>query len=179
MHYALKIQGSWRCRSAFSYQAPFLWNNLPADIRQSGSTDAFKSKLKTHFFDLGLPSACGSGTTWRYLLSRLLDPHTLHILSFESDILSMQLVNGDFVVLFCTCNIYGMSVNPAGGILPLWLFLRFLPPSLLFFFPVKSFFSPHQHGKLFLTRIKGPRAEDVIHCTDCKAHWGDVIVVFG
>ena len=37
---------------AFSYRAPFLWNNLPADIRQSGSVDAFKSKLKTHFFDL-------------------------------------------------------------------------------------------------------------------------------
>ena len=35
-----------------SYRAPFLWNNLPADIRQSGSVDAFKSKLKTHFFDL-------------------------------------------------------------------------------------------------------------------------------
>ena len=39
------------CR-AFSYQAPFLWNNLPADIRQSGSGDAFKSKLKTPFFNL-------------------------------------------------------------------------------------------------------------------------------
>ena len=39
------------CR-AFSYQAPFLWNNLPADIRQSGSVDAFKSKLKTYLFDL-------------------------------------------------------------------------------------------------------------------------------
>ena len=39
------------CR-AFSYRAPFLWNNLQADIRQSGSADAFKSKLKIHFFKL-------------------------------------------------------------------------------------------------------------------------------
>ena len=39
------------CR-AFSFQAPFLWNNLLADIRQSGSVDTFKSKLKTHFFNL-------------------------------------------------------------------------------------------------------------------------------
>ena len=39
------------CR-ACSYRAPFLWNNLPPDIRQSGSIDAFKSKLKTHLFDL-------------------------------------------------------------------------------------------------------------------------------
>ena len=30
--------------------APLLWNNLPADIRQSGSTEGFKSKLKTYFF---------------------------------------------------------------------------------------------------------------------------------
>uniref|UniRef100_A0A671Y9A2 Reverse transcriptase domain-containing protein n=1 Tax=Sparus aurata TaxID=8175 RepID=A0A671Y9A2_SPAAU len=39
------------CR-AFSYRAAFLWNNLPADLRPAGSVDAFKSKLKTHFFDL-------------------------------------------------------------------------------------------------------------------------------
>ena len=38
------------CR-AFSYRAPLVWNNLPADIRQSGSTDAFKSKLNTYFID--------------------------------------------------------------------------------------------------------------------------------
>ena len=43
-----KKSAGWR---AFSYQAPFLWNNLLADIRQSGSVDYFKSKLKTHFFD--------------------------------------------------------------------------------------------------------------------------------
>ena len=37
---------------AFSYRAPFLWNNLPIDIRQSDSVEVFKSKLKTHLFAL-------------------------------------------------------------------------------------------------------------------------------
>ena len=31
--------------------APFLWNNLPADIRQPGSIEAFKSNLIMYFFD--------------------------------------------------------------------------------------------------------------------------------
>ena len=35
-----------------NYRAPFLWNNLPADIRQSGSIEALKSKLKTCVFDM-------------------------------------------------------------------------------------------------------------------------------
>uniref|UniRef100_A0A4W6FHD0 Reverse transcriptase domain-containing protein n=1 Tax=Lates calcarifer TaxID=8187 RepID=A0A4W6FHD0_LATCA len=39
------------CR-AFSYRAPFLWNNLPSDIRQADSVEAFKSKLKTHLYAL-------------------------------------------------------------------------------------------------------------------------------
>ena len=39
------------CR-ALAYCAPFLWNNLPADEGNSGSTDTFKAKLKTYFFDL-------------------------------------------------------------------------------------------------------------------------------
>ena len=39
------------------------------------------------------------------------------------------------------------------------------------FFPRWKFFF-HQHDKFFLTRIKGLRTEDVVHCTDCKAHWG-------
>lgn len=30
-----------------SFHAPFLWNNLPADIRQSDTTETFKSRLKT------------------------------------------------------------------------------------------------------------------------------------
>ena len=30
-----------------------------------------------------------------------------------------------------------------------------------------------------LTRIEGLRTEDVVHFTDCKAHWGNVIVILG
>ncbi|XP_068191806.1 uncharacterized protein [Antennarius striatus] len=37
---------------AFSYRAPFLWNNLPINIRQSESVNVFKSRLKTYLFDL-------------------------------------------------------------------------------------------------------------------------------
>ena len=35
----------------------------------------------------------------------------------------------------------------------------------------------YQHVKFFLARIEGLRTEDVVHCTDCKAHWGKVIVI--
>lgn len=35
---------------AFFYRASFLRNNLPADIRQSDSIEAFQSKLKIQFF---------------------------------------------------------------------------------------------------------------------------------
>ena len=35
---------------AFSAVAPKLWNNLPADIRNAGTLDTFKSSLKTHLF---------------------------------------------------------------------------------------------------------------------------------
>ena len=35
---------------AFSIAAPFLWNNLPIDIRRSPSLSSFKSSLKTHLF---------------------------------------------------------------------------------------------------------------------------------
>ena len=51
--------------------------------------------------------------------------------------------------------------------------------SIVFFYPVKRFFFFHQHVKFFLTRIEGLRTEDVVHCTDCKAHWGNVIVILG
>ena len=34
----------------FSYHAPSIWNILPKDIRSCKSTDAFKNKLKTHYF---------------------------------------------------------------------------------------------------------------------------------
>ena len=33
--------------------------------------------------------------------------------------------------------------------------------------------------KSFLTQIEGLRTEDVVHCTDCKAHWGNVFVILG
>ena len=33
--------------------------------------------------------------------------------------------------------------------------------------------------KFFLTRIEGLRTEDAVDCTDCKAHWGDVIAILG
>lgn len=73
------------------------------------------------------------------------DPHTLHILTFVSDILPIQLVNCDFVVQFWSCDVY---------------FLSPLRPLLQFFLP----------------SVEGLRMEDVVHC---KAHWGDVIVIFG
>ena len=38
---------------------------------------------------------------------------------------------------------------------------------------VRPFFS----GKFFLTRIGGLGKPDVVHCTDCKTHWGNVIVI--
>ena len=47
-----------------------------------------------------------------------------------------------------------------------------------FFYPVKGFFFSI-NVKFFLTRIEGLRTEDVVHCTDCKAHWGNVIVILG
>ena len=81
-----------------------------------------------------------------------------------------------FFALFCTCDICCMSVCPGRGIPPLWLFLRFLPS---FFYPVKRVIFFHQHGKFFLTQIQGLRTEDVVHCTDCKAHWFNVIVILG
>ena len=35
---------------AFQNSAPILWNDLPCDIRQSGTITSFKKKLKTHLF---------------------------------------------------------------------------------------------------------------------------------
>ena len=45
-----------------------------------------------------------------------------------------------------------------------WLLLRILPS---FFF----FFSISQSG------VWGQKMKHVVHCTDCKAHWGDVLVI--
>ena len=33
--------------------------------------------------------------------------------------------------------------------------------------------------KFFLARIESLRMEDVVHCTDCEAHWGSVIEILG
>ena len=35
---------------AFSVRAPFLWNNLPLEVRQATSLATFKRLLKTHFY---------------------------------------------------------------------------------------------------------------------------------
>ena len=114
--------------------------------------------------------SCGSGSTWwcLVLLSRLLDPLTLHIICIRHSVnVTCKLW---FFALFCTPDINCMSVHPGRGIPPLWLFLRFLP---LFFFTLLkgSFF------QVFFTRIEGLRTEDVVHCTKCKAHWGNVIYI--
>ena len=80
---------------------------------------------------------CGLGTAWWCLIlrSRLLDPHTLHVICIR---LSVNVTcKMWFVALFCTCDSYFMSVCPERRIPPLWLFLRFLP---LFFYPVKRIF---------------------------------------
>ena len=75
-----------------------------------------------------------------------------------------------------------MSVQPGRGVPPPWLFLRFLPSFFflfLFFYPVKRVFFSINMARFFLTWIEGRRTEDVIHCTACKAHWGNVIVILG
>ena len=39
---------------AFAVAAPRLWNHLPLDVRSAPSISAFKSRLKTHLYSLGL-----------------------------------------------------------------------------------------------------------------------------
>ena len=83
---------------------------------------------------------CGSGTTWRCLGLLSHPPGSTH-----------RSVNATWKLWFCsfcTSNIYCMSVCPGRGILPLWLFLRFLPS----FLPCFSI-------KFVLTRIEGPKPE--------------------
>ena len=36
----------------FSFSAPMLWNKLPRNVRESNSLDIFKSRLKTHLFNV-------------------------------------------------------------------------------------------------------------------------------
>lgn len=35
---------------AFSFRAPYLWNKLPLSVREAGSIEIFKTRLKTHLF---------------------------------------------------------------------------------------------------------------------------------
>ncbi len=37
---------------SFSYLAPKLWNNLPNTVREADTLCQFKSRLKTHLFNL-------------------------------------------------------------------------------------------------------------------------------
>ena len=37
---------------AFREAAPKLWNSVPKDVRSRNDIGVFKSKLKTHYFDL-------------------------------------------------------------------------------------------------------------------------------
>ncbi|KAJ0008550.1 hypothetical protein NQD34_015965 [Periophthalmus magnuspinnatus] len=37
---------------AFSYQAPVLWNQLPADVKQAPTVSVFKTRLKTFLFGI-------------------------------------------------------------------------------------------------------------------------------
>ena len=117
--------------------------------------------------------SCGLGITWLCLACSVISWIHTH-LWFVTDILSMQLVNCDFVV-FCNADIYFLSVHPGRGIYLCGSSLGFF--HLLFLTLLKGFFS--QHGKFFLTWIDGLRTEDVFHYTDCKVHWGTVIVISG
>ena len=51
--------------------------------------------------------------------------------------------------------------------------------SIIFFVALLNRFFFHQHGKFFLTGVECLRTEDVDHYTDCRAHWGNVIVILG
>uniref|UniRef100_A0AAZ1XBQ8 Reverse transcriptase domain-containing protein n=1 Tax=Oreochromis aureus TaxID=47969 RepID=A0AAZ1XBQ8_OREAU len=57
----LLIQPRSRLKSrgdrAFALAAPVLWNTLPLDLRASDSIALFKSRLKTHLFNLAFPSS--------------------------------------------------------------------------------------------------------------------------
>ena len=108
--------------------------------------------------------SCDSGTCWWCLIlhSRLLDPLTLHHCIRLSINVTCKLW---FVALFCL----SWKRDPSSVALSEVSFF-------LFFTLLKRSF--HQHGKFFLTRVECLRTENVVHCTDCKAHWGNVIAIF-
>ncbi len=41
-----------RLKLSFSYLAPKLWNNLPNTVREADTLCQFKSRLKTHLFNM-------------------------------------------------------------------------------------------------------------------------------
>lgn len=88
------------------------------------------------------------------------DPHFSYIMFY---IIYLYQIFGrwncDLVVLFCT------SIPPSVT----------LPEVCSIFFSLLKGFL-FQRGKFFLYRKEGLRTDCVIHCTYCKAHWGDVIV---
>ncbi len=47
-----RISKSTAGRRSFSYLAPKLWNNLPNTVREADTLCQFKSRLKTHLFNL-------------------------------------------------------------------------------------------------------------------------------
>ena len=87
--------------------------------------------------------------------------HIFYIISLYQTFNRHIFLNRDLFVL------YVRHLMHVCRIPPLWLFLTF-PPS--FYFPCRK----------ILPQIKSRvlRTEDVVHCTDCKAHSGDVIVWF-
>ena len=46
-----KVSKSRSGARAFSYQAPLLWNHLPATVREADTVSTFKTRLKTFLFD--------------------------------------------------------------------------------------------------------------------------------
>ena len=118
MHYALRIQSSWQfpglrriqlAAGLFSIMPPSF--GITSDIRQSGSTDAFKSKLKTYLFNLtfnqsltSIASSVGQSQSkdpWEHLT--LLDPAASHIDAYGSSYSGLHWIN----VLHCfTISLY-------------------------------------------------------------------------
>ena len=57
---------------AFSVAAPKHWNDIPLDIKLSGSVDVFKSRLKTYLFRLAF--------NWLFVLVLLLVSYFLFLI---------------------------------------------------------------------------------------------------
>ena len=84
--------------------------------------------------------------------------HFTYIILFVSDILSAQVVNHDFAVLFCT-SIACLSIQREPS--------SVAPPEVysIFYSPIKKVFFSY-YGMFFLTWIKGLMREDDVHYTD-------------